>query len=330
MKHALRLFFALVLAFLPSVRLAAAGQATGPNSFVSVANLAATVGMKVRSTGPSGHTHYTLSSDWATIEIEEGKRTCTLNGVTLHLARPPITRGTLLYMMRGDYEKTLQPLILPQRSPAPPRLRTIAIDAGHGGRDNGAENKSLRLREKDLTLDLAMRLKALLEDRGYNVVLTRSRDEFIALDDRPARAARAGADLFISLHLNASTDTSVRGAETYILPPAGQPSTGGEGGDFSLQPGNRFDEWSVVAAYYVQRGLENSVGAQDRGVRRARFAVLRPLTCPGMLIESGFVSNSAEGAQLGSAAYRQKIASAIADAVDAYSRTLRRVATQAK
>lgn len=315
---------------LPCLSLSATSQGSGEKSFVSVANLASTVGMKVKTSGASGHVRYTLSSEWATIEIEEGRRTCTVNGIQLHLSRAPITRGTLLYIMRGDYQKTIEPLILPQNFGQPPRLRTIVIDAGHGGRDNGAESKSLKIREKDLTFDLAKRLKTLLEDRGYNVILTRSRDEFIELDERPARAARANADLFISLHFNASTDASVRGAETYILPPAGMPATNGSGSDTSALPGNKFDAWNMVAAYYVQRELANTMGAQDRGVRRARFAVLRGAKCPGMLVESGFVSNAAEGSKLASIAYRQKLASSLADAVDAYSRTLKRVASAAK
>jgi N-acetylmuramoyl-L-alanine amidase len=325
MKSALRLIFAACLVFLAASSLSAANKTPSENAYVSVTNIASSVGMSVKKSEADGHVRYTLSSKWSTVELEEGSPVCRVNDVQLHLSAAPVSRGTLLYMMRSDYKKTIEPLLLPQKFAPAPDLGTIVIDPGHGGRDDGAQNKAAGIKEKVMTLDLAARLKTLLEERGYRVLVTRTKDEFIELPDRPAYAVKVKADLFISLHFNASTDTSVFGAETYILPPAGRPASSNSTYDQSPVAGNRFDEWNVIAAYYVQRELVNTLGAADRGVRRARFAVLRPLSCPGMLVESGYVSNRTECAKIAQSAYRDKIATAIANAVDAYSRTVRRV-----
>ena len=90
-------------------------------------------------------------------------------------------------------------------------------------------------------------------------------------------------------------------------------------------PGNRYDVWNELAAYYVQKTLVNDLKQKDRGVKRARFAVLKDIYCPGILIEGGFVSNAQEGRQIGSRNYRDKIAQAIVDGISSYHKTLRRV-----
>jgi N-acetylmuramoyl-L-alanine amidase len=269
-----------------------------------------------------------VTSKAVSIELEEGKRTILVNNVLIYLARPVLLRGGSLYISASDYHKTVEPLLLPQRFSPVPRLKIIVIDPGHGGRDDGAQNKALQLKEKILTLDLANRLKSQLNDRGYTVYLTRTSDTYVELENRADTANRRNADLFISLHLNASTDTSVRGAETYILPPFGQPSSTGTDGDGEHLSGNQYDAWSAIAGYYVQKELSGDVGATDRGLRRARFVVLRDLDCPGMLIESGYITNQGEGYKLSTAAYRQRVVQGIADAVDAYASALKRLSAK--
>lgn len=265
-----------------------------------------------------------LGSKWTQIEFEQHKRAITLNGVNVHLGFSVIRRGNMLYISESDYEKTLQPLLTPQVFPPPGKLAKIVLDAGHGGKDDGAQNKDLKLKEKNLALDLTKRLKVILEKRGYQVELTRSGDSFIELNDRAAIANRLDADLFISLHFNATSHSSVSGVETYVLTPSGQPSTSGTTPVSEVHPGNRYDAWSTLAGYYIQREMVNQLKSNDRGLKRARFAVLRPLNCPGVLVEAGFVSNNREGANIGWDAYRQRIAESLADAVDAYQKTLNR------
>ena len=201
-------------------------------------------------------------------------------------------------------------------------VRRIVLDPGHGGKDTGKINAPYKYNEKAATLDTAARLRLLLEKQGFEVVFTRTKDVFVELDDRPAVAASVKADLFISLHYNAGPagDTSSGGIETYCLTPAGQKSTnaGKARSTTGVEPGNRFDNANMALAWGIQRRLLAGTGAEDRGVRRARFAVLRTLSCPGVLIEGGFMSSRKEGAQIADAAYRQKIAEAVAAGIVDY------------
>ncbi len=266
-----------------------------------------------------------LSSKWTKLEFEVNQRAASINGIAVYLGHPVLNRGKTLFLSSSDYEKTIQPLLTPQVFPNPPSLRRIAIDAGHGGKDNGAENKALNLREKNLTLDLSRRIKVILEKRGYDVVLTRNDDRYIDLAERPAIAARARADLFISIHFNAAESSKVSGAETYALAPADQPSTGARSANGKVEAGNAYDPWNVLLAYYIQRELVTDLKTVDRGVKRSRFAVLRDAHCPGVLIEGGFLSSSQEGRNIGWNDYRERMAQAIADGIDAYARTLERL-----
>ena len=236
-----------------------------------------------------------------------------------------------LTVSRRDYDKVFVPLFwdLPKDP-----VRRIVLDPGHGGKDTGKVSGPYKYTEKAATLDTAARLKILLEKQGFEVVFTRTKDVFVDLDDRPALAANAKADLFISLHYNAGPagDSSSDGIETYCLTPAGQKSTnaGKAKSTTGVEPGNRFDTANMALGWGIQRRLVKSTGADDRGVRRARFAVLRTLTCPGVLIEGGFMSSRKEGALIADAAYRQKIAEAVAAGIVDYVVRARPAAKAAK
>jgi len=236
-----------------------------------------------------------------------------------------------LTLSRRDYDKVFVPLFW--ELPKDP-VRRILLDPGHGGKDTGKVNGPLKYHEKAATLDTAARLRLLLEKQGYELFFTRTKDVFLDLDDRAALAAKLGADLFISLHYNAGPagDTSADGVETYCLTPAGQRSTnaGKAKSTTAAEPGNRFDTANMALAWGIQRHLVKSTGADDRGVRRARFAVLRTLSCPGVLIEGGFMSSRKEGALIADAAYRQKIAEAVAAGIVDYVIRARPVAKPAK
>ena len=231
-----------------------------------------------------------------------------------------------LTVSKLDYEKVLVPLFW-----GPPRAATavkrVVIDPGHGGKDPGKINGPLGYAEKAATLDTAARLKIALEKQGFEVVFTRVKDVFVELDDRPGIAARAKADLFISLHYNGggAGDTVSSGIETYCLTPEGQRSTnsGKARSTTGAEPGNRFDASNMALAWSIQRRVLAATGAEDRGVRRARFAVLRPLPCPGVLVEGGFISSRKEGAQIAEAAYRQKIADSVAAGIVEYAARVR-------
>jgi N-acetylmuramoyl-L-alanine amidase len=132
----------------------------------------------------------------------------------------------------------------------------------------------------------------------------------------------------VSLHFNAadSSRDSVQGTEVYCLTPAGASSTNarGEGGGAGSFPGNRSNEKNLLLSYSVQKALTRDLGTEDRGVRRARFAVLRDAAVPATLIEAGFMSHPVEGRKIFTAAYRQKMAHAIVEGVLAYKRQVER------
>lgn len=229
-----------------------------------------------------------------------------------------------------------------------PRRRVIAIDAGHGGVDVGmlGPMKGPRfLREKDVTLAIARDLKAELERRGFTTVMTRDRDTLIALGDRGQIAGRAGADIFVSIHVNAANprwphgETS-RGFETYFLAEARTEDEArlarmenasvrfetsvraGHGDPLSniltdLAQNEHLRESSQMAEL-VQQSLAHVHPAVSRGVKQAPYMVLATSYMPAILIETGFGSNRDEARFLTSSAGQQRLARAIADGLEQY------------
>jgi N-acetylmuramoyl-L-alanine amidase len=253
-------------------------------------------------------------------------REMQINGTEVWLLFPIALRSGTAFISHLDLQTTLLPLLVPPRNPPKARVRTVCLDPGHGGKDKGYFIGSNQ--EKNYTLLLANEVRQQLSRAGLKVILTRSTDAFIELPMRPELAKRKGADLLVSLHFNAadaSRDTA-QGIEAYCLTAAGASSTNarGEGGDVGPFPGNRSNDRNIFLAYQVQKALTRNLAVQDRGVRRARFAVLRDATMPATLIEAGFMSHPVEGRKIFTAAYRQKLAQAIVEGVLAYKRQLER------
>ena len=263
------------------------------------------------------------------IEAKKDKAVLTIGGVNVWINSAIAAESGSFFIQKRDYDKTLVAILAPSAAVVRP-IRTIVLDPGHGGRDPGKQNPGLGLNEKALTLDVVMRLKSRLEQAGYRVLITRSRDNYVELDDRAAFANRNKADLFVSIHFNAADDKSVTGVETYCLTPAYQYSTNDSkrsGADTKPVLGNRNDDANILFAYYVQQTMTRYLDTPDRGVRRARFAVLRELNCPGVLIESGFLSNTAEAKHLGDPVYREaRIAKAVCEAIAQYHAKLKALA----
>lgn len=272
-----------------------------------------------RQAGDGRSSERYVSRAGISLYADYSKEFILVDGVKVMLDDPIGSQRGHLTLSRRDYDKVFVPLFW--ELPKVP-VRRIVLDPGHGGKDTGKVNGPYKYTEKAATLDTAARLKILLEKQGFEVVFTRTKDVFVDLDDRPALAANAKADLFISLHYNAGPagDSSSDGIETYCLTPAGQKSTnaGKAKSTTGVEPGNRFDTANMALGWGIQRRLVKGTGADDRGVRRARFAVLRTLTCPGVLIEGGFMSSRKEGALIADAAYRQKIAEAVAAGIVDY------------
>lgn len=260
-----------------------------------------------------------VSRTGVSLYAEYSKEFVLVDGIKVLLDDPVGSQRGHLTLSKRDYDKVFVPLFWNAPTEA---VHRIVLDPGHGGKDTGKINGPYKYNEKAATLDTAARLKLLLEQQGFEVLFTRTKDVFLDLDDRPMLANKLKADLFISLHYNAGPagDTTADGIETYCLTPAGQKSTnaGKAKSTTGAELGNRFDHANMLLAWGLQRRLVRNTGADDRGVRRARFAVLRTLSCPGVLIEGGFMSSRKEGALIAEAAYRQKIAEAIAAGIADY------------
>ncbi|NMD19841.1 MAG: N-acetylmuramoyl-L-alanine amidase [Verrucomicrobia bacterium] len=256
-----------------------------------------------------------------------GSRQLEINGVKTWLSSPITSRNGLLYITTLDMRTLLDPILVPVRNKPGQRVRVIALDPGHGGRDPGF--KVGKEQEKVLTLLWARRLKARLEQAGFEVILTRARDVYIGLDDRVAAAWRARADLFISLHYNAASEGSaaVKGVETYCLTPAGAPSTNvqpEQQGSTAKLPGNTQDTHNILLAYHVQKSMVTRMRVEDRGVRRARFVVLRNTDMPAILVEGGFLSTPDEARRIADPTQRDLLAKAVVEGVLAYKRLVER------
>ena len=198
----------------------------------------------------------------------------------------------------------------------------ICLDPGHGGKDTGTRNGFQQ--EKKYTLLLAQEVRDQLNRAGLKATLTRTTDTLIDLPVRPDLARRRGADLFVSLHFNGANGSrnEIRGIEVYCLTPSGASSTNarGEGGGAGPAPGNRNNDKNMFLAYLVHKSLVRSLPTEDRGVRRARFAVLREAQMPAVLIEGGYMSHPSESKKIYDPAYRRQMARAIVDGLLAYKR----------
>ena len=216
------------------------------------------------------------------------------------------------------------------------KVRTIVLDPGHGGDDPGASRRGLR--EKDLALDITLRLRDLIRKKErYEVSLTREDDTFIRLEARTAFANQVEADLFCSIHVNAARSPVLNGVETYYLSLATDDEsravaafenrmgkrTVGEMerilGDF-LKMANVPESRRLAGR--VQDRLVAATGARSLGVKRAPFVVLVGARMPAILVEVGFISHKKENDRLGSKQYRQTIAKAIYEGLDEYAQSV--------
>ncbi len=261
-----------------------------------------------------------LTSRTTRLVFDVNSRNADINGIQVALSFPVAgARGTLL-ISQPDLDTAVAPLLYPRRSDK--HITTICLDPGHGGRDTG--NRAGWHYEKLYTLALAGTLRDQLVRAGFRVFMTRTSDTYVDLPLRPALANRRGADLFVSLHFNATVvgRNEVEGPETYCITPVGAASTNGhgEGTDYGPTPANRRQDNSLLLAYEVQKSLVQSMHLNDRGVRRARFAVLRDATMPAILIEGGYMSHPVEGRRIFSDAYRWQMAQAIVRGILAYQR----------
>jgi len=266
-----------------------------------------------------------LTNKTSRLVFEADSAQAQINDMNVRLSFPVANAKGVLMISQFDLEKTVRPLLYPSRYLDPKKVTTICIDPGHGGRDTGNRvGGFFGHSEKTYTLALALELRDQLRKLGYNVILTRSKDVYPELPARPALANKVGADLFVSLHFNAaqSGKNEVEGPETYAITPVGAASSNaqGEGGGSGASVANRYENQSVLLAYRMQKALVQYLGVPDRGVRRARFAVLRDAAMPAILIEGGYMTHPTEGNKIFDSAYRRQMASAIVRGIQAYQK----------
>lgn len=224
-------------------------------------------------------------------------------------------------------------------------VRRIVVDAGHGGHDPGAIGPG-RVREKDVTLAMARRLARRLRASGFEVVLTRNDDRYLALEERTAIANTARGDLFVSIHANAHPRRNRTGVETYFLNVAddryaARLAARENGVDLdeegeALRILSDLDAKASAGASsrlarLVQREVTSGVRARvgevrDLGVKGALFYVLLGARMPAVLVETAFISNRGEERRLASARYQEEVAAGVARAVTAFARTPEHVA----
>lgn len=252
------------------------------------------------------------------IQVRVNSREAVINGVKQWLSFPVREQDGKVLISRIDLAKTIEPMLRPQRIANLKPVETVVLDAGHGGHDRGATNKLGK--EKDYTLDVCRRIKKILEARGIKVVMTRDSDVFVPLQRRPKVANAIPNSIFVSVHFNAAR-TNANGFEVFTLTPRGAPSTGDKAvtpRHYRNEPGNSVDVPSAALASSVYHAMLGNFTEFDRGLKRARFAVIRLATVPSILVEGGFVSNSEEAKRIHQPQWREKLAAAIASGIIGY------------
>lgn len=262
---------------------------------------------------------FTLTGQGRTIKGQEGGGEVFINSVKYVLCFPIISKDGRLLISAMDVTKIIEPVMRPGKIKNAAAVRTVILDAGHGGHDSGATGPLGA--EKDAALDVVLRAKALLQANGYNVRLTRGTDIFIPLEARPAFANRYPNSLFVSVHLNKSNRAAGTGIETYALAPRGVPSMDEENlsySDFKLHPGHAHDAENVALATAMHSSMLRHLRLFDRGIKRARFVVIRNLAIPGILVEGGFMNHPFDARLIAGNSYREEFARAILEGVNRY------------
>lgn len=270
----------------------------------------------------------TITQDGQTIILTIGSNTALINGVETpvpgdvsvslvtheQIARTMVpvrfvseNLGATINYQQAERNVDIIPPVVeePEDEPSPPPpgidddgslYRRVVIDAGHGGKDPGTNGGALI--EKDITLTVALLVQDLLEDADYEVIMSRTEDEYPELMERAKLTQEYDAPIFVSIHCNAAENiASANGIETYIAPA---------------------DAADADLAAYLQAALIDATSANDRGVKESRLVVLTQNPAPACLVELGFMTNPDECAKLGDEDYQQTLAEAIANGIDNY------------
>ena len=254
------------------------------------------------------------------LEFVSGSREAMINGARSWLCFPVIEHDGKYLVSRTDVAKTIEPLVRPHRVPNAGKVQTVVLDPGHGGYDRGQVSRYGY--EKDFALDVARKLRPLLQAKGLRVIMTREGDYFVPLEVRAQIANSARDSIFVSIHFNGtSDDPNATGFEIFSFTPRGAPSTSDSAvvpSALSTQPGSAVDAQSMALSACIYHSLLGHLPEFDRGIKRARFAVLRLTKVPAVLIEGGFLTEQGECKLIAQKEWRAKLARAIGVGIESY------------
>jgi N-acetylmuramoyl-L-alanine amidase len=254
------------------------------------------------------------------LEFVSGSREAMINGARSWLCFPLIEYDGKYLVSRTDVAKTIEPLVRPHRVPNVGKVDTVVLDPGHGGHDKGQISRYGP--EKGFALDVARRLRPLLQAKGLRVIMTREGDYFVPLEVRAKIANAARNSIFVSIHFNATNDNpNATGFEIFSFTPRGAPSTSDNAvalSSFNMQPGSEVDAQSMALSACIYHSVLGHIPEYDRGIKRARFAVLRLTKVPAVLIEGGFLTERGESRLISNKDWRGKLAAAIGVGIESY------------
>lgn len=291
---------------------------TNDRDYVTFANLA-----EFYRFGEYSHANRTISlrSAQRGIRAQVGTSQIYINGVRFFTHFPLLERAEGQLVSAFDVGKLIEPILRPSRIQEAEPVETVVLDPGHGGTDQGTANKWGS--EKNYALEVALTAREKLLRAGFKVEMTRSDDTARSLEERIAFANQFKNAVFISIHFNSGSGT---GVESFALAPEGAPSNAAPTGEHhSSEPaarkneGNVQDSQNIALTAAVHAAALSGLSAYDRGIRHARFKVLRHIRLPSVLIEGGFLDDREEGLRIASAQYRQKLGAAIAQGVQSYN-----------
>jgi N-acetylmuramoyl-L-alanine amidase len=273
--------------------------------------------------GEYSHANRTISlrNERRGIRAQAGTSELYINGVRFFTHFPLLEQRDAHLISAFDIGKLVEPVLRPSRIENAQRVETVVLDPGHGGTDIGAANRWGT--EKTFALDVAMIAREQLLQAGFKVEMTRAADVGMSLEERIEFANRFTNAVFVSIHFNAGTGGA--GVESYRLAPEGVVSTGANGAhhpsatDNLPDDGNAQDNQNIALTAAVHAAVLSRVSSFDRGVRHARFKVLRHIRIPALLLEAGFLNDPAEGQRIATPQYRQQLGMAIAQGVQNYN-----------
>jgi len=294
----------------------------------------------------------TITGRSGTIVLRAGSDTVLSGGSARKIDRPVVLSGGTVFVPVSFVRQTFMPATASVVTTAPVvpvpeaaaskkfTINTIVLDTGHGGKDVGAVGSAYGTKEKNLALVLSGKIKAILESNGIRVIMTRSADNFVSLERRADIANKSNADIFVSVHINASRSRAMRGFECYYLSNATDDTSRALQAfeDSSLKLSDSADAmrssqldktlWDMSLtenrresgelAGYICSSVEDSLAIKNRGVKTARFYVLKNTNIPSVLVEAGYLSNRIEELQLKNPAVLDRLAEAIARGILQY------------